>query len=93
MKSDTQKATLFERRDALLHQIEKWRKLQAVYMPGVIDASIPEPGTSPWEKVEHIKLWLPSHLDATEWDSFCSGGAITSKRELRFGQLDDALNC
>ncbi|KAF9780601.1 hypothetical protein BJ322DRAFT_1112591 [Thelephora terrestris] len=33
--SNAQKATLLERQIALLHQINKWRELQAVYMPGV----------------------------------------------------------
>ena len=88
-QSDAQKATLLERRGALLHQIEKWRDLQAVYMPGVLDAGVSEPGR---EKAESIKLWLPSYLDVAERNSLCSKGIITTERELRFGQLHDALN-
>ena len=61
-------------------------------MPGVFDASVAEPGPSVREKAELVKLWLPSHLDAAERDSLCSGGIIASERELRFGQLHDALN-
>jgi len=91
-RSDAQKATLLERRSVLLHQIEKWRELQAVYMPGVLDAGASEMGPLPREKAETVKLWLPSYLDATERDSLCSGSVITSERELRFGQLHDALN-
>ena len=63
-----------------------------MYMPGVSDAGVSEPGPLPQAKAELIKLWLPSHLDAAERDSLCSGAVITSERELRFGQLDDALN-
>ncbi|KAF9779310.1 hypothetical protein BJ322DRAFT_1113656 [Thelephora terrestris] len=36
--TDTQKATLFERRGSLLHQIKKWREVQAIYMPGVFNS-------------------------------------------------------
>ena len=89
-RSNAQKAALLERRNALLHQIRKWRELQAVYMPGVSDAT--ETGPSPREKAELIKLWLPSHLDMAERDSLCSGGVVTSERELRFGQVHDSLN-
>jgi len=58
-------------------------------MPGVLDAGVFEPGR---EKAESIKLWLPSYLDAVERNSLCPGDIITIERELRFGQLDDALN-
>ena len=92
VKTDAQKAALLERRVALLHQIEKWRELQAMYMPGVLDVGVSKPGPSPREKAESVKLWLPSHLDATEQDSHCLGGVVASERELRFGQLHDALD-
>ena len=58
-------------------------------MPGVSDVGISESGR---EKAESAKLWLPSHLDAAERDSLCSGSVIASERELRFGQLHDSLN-
>jgi hypothetical protein len=89
MLSDAQKATLLEQHGALLHQIEKWRDLQAMYMPRVSDTGISEPGRG---KAESIKLWLPSHLDVTKRDSLCLVAITTIKRELGFGQLDDALN-
>ena len=91
-RSDAQKATLLERRGALLHQIEKWRELQAIYMPGVSDIGVSESRTSLREKAESIKLWLPSQLDAAERDSLCSRGVITNERDLRFGQLHDGLD-
>lgn len=61
-------------------------------MPGVLDSSVPESGSSRKEKAELIKLWLPSHLDAAERDSLCTASVITSEREFRFGQLYDALD-
>ena len=91
MRTDTQKATLLEWRGALLYQIEKWHELQAVYMPGVLNVSTSELGVSR-EKAESIKLWLPSQLDATERETFCLHGIISSERELRFGQLHNALD-
>ena len=90
-RTDAQKATLLERRGVLLHQIEKWRGLQAVYMPGVMN-TLPEPEQLPRQRAEAIKLWLPSQLDAVERNSLCMHGVITSERELRFGQLHDALD-
>jgi len=89
-RSNAQKAALLERRNAILHQIRKWRELQAVYMPGVSAAA--ETGPSPREKAESIKLWLPSHLDMAERDSLCSGGVVASEREFRFGQVHDSLD-
>lgn len=92
-QSNAQKATLFERRGALLHQIKKWRELQAIYMPGVLDTGASDPGSSRKEKAESIKLWLPSQLDNTgERAILCVAGVINSEKELRFGQLQDSLN-
>ena len=82
-----------ERRGALLHQIKKWRELQAVYMPGVLDASASDPESSRWAKAESIKLWLPSQLEsADERTSICMPGLINSEKDLRFGQLQDSLD-
>lgn len=61
-------------------------------MPGASDNDVPEPGVSSREKAESAKLWLPSHLSSIERDAICSGDIVSSERELRFGQLDDALN-
>jgi len=92
VRSDGQKATLLEKRGVLLHQIEKWRKLQAVYMPGVLDADTADQGSPQKVKAESIKLLLPSQLDAEDRDSICLGGVINSEKELRLAQLEDSLN-
>ena len=90
--SDGQKATLLEKRGILLHKIEKWRQLQLVYMPGALDVGTPDPGSSPRVKAESVKLWMPSQLDPKDRDSICLGGVVNSEKELRFAQLEDALN-
>ena len=92
-RSNTQKAIILERRGAILHQIKKWRELQAVYMPGVLDVSASDPESSKREKAESIKLWLPSQLEsAVERAALCVAGVINSEKELRFGQLQDSLD-
>ena len=81
-RSDGQKATLLEKHGILLHQIDKWRQLQVVYMPGVIDAGTSDPDSSHRVKAKSIKLWLPSQLDAKDWDSLCLGGVVNNEKEL-----------
>lgn len=74
---------LLERRNALLHQIKKWRELQAVYMPGVLDVNTSDPESSRREKAETIKLWLPSQLKSSnERASICIPGVVSSEKEL-----------
>jgi hypothetical protein len=90
--SNSKKASLLEKRGVLLHQIEKWRQLQAVYMPGALDVGASDPASSPKAKAKSIKLWLPSQLDAEDRDSICLGGIVDREKELRFAQLEDTLN-
>jgi hypothetical protein len=61
-------------------------------MPGVLDAGTSDPGSSSRVKAESIKLWLPFQLDSEDRDSICLGGVVNSEKELRFAQLEDALN-
>jgi len=61
-------------------------------MPGALDTDTSDPGSSPRVKAESIKLWLPSQLDARDRESICLGGVVNSEKELRFAQLEDALN-
>ena len=61
-------------------------------MPGVLDSDTSDPGSLPRAKAESVKLWLPSQLDAKDRDSICLGGVVNSEKELRFAQLEDALN-
>ena len=91
-RSDGQKATLLENRTALLYQIEKWRQIQMIYMPGVLDVDANDLETSPQVKAESIILWLPSQLDARDQDTICLGGIVSIEKELWFVQLEDSLN-
>jgi hypothetical protein len=92
VRSDGQKAALLEKRGALLHQIEKWRGLQAVYMPGVLETTAADLESSKKAKAESITLWLPSELDAKDRDTVCLSGVTNCEKELRFAQLEDTLN-
>lgn len=92
VRSDGQKATLLENRAALLHQIEKWRQVQAVYMPGVLEIGTADLESLQQAKAELVKLWLPSQLDPEDRDLVCLGGVVNSEKELRFAQLEDSLN-
>ena len=91
-QSDGQKATLLENRAALLHHIEQWRKVQAVYMPGVLDTTPTEPVSPARVKAESVKLWLPSQLDAEDRVVICLGGVVNSEKELRLAHLEDSLS-
>ena len=92
-RTSGQKANLLERRGVLLRRIKKWRRLQAVYMPGALDIDPSDPGSLPSRaKAESVKLWLPSQLDPEDRNSICSEGVVKSEKELRFGQLEDSLN-
>jgi len=61
-------------------------------MPGVINVGTSDSGSSRGEKAESVKLWLPSQLDTDDRNSLCLGGVVNSEKELRFAQLEDALN-
>lgn len=105
-RSDGQKAALLEKRGTLLHHIEQWRKLQAIYMPGVLDtdaadaantdaddaANADGPESSQRAKAESITLWLPSKLDKEDQEKICSPSLVNNEKQLRFTQLEDSLN-
>ena len=74
---------LLECQNALLHQIKKWCELQVVYMPGVLNVNTSDLESSRREKVETIKLWLPSQLESSnEHASICIPGVVSSEKEL-----------
>ena len=92
VRSDAQKATLLENRAALLHQIEKWHQIQAVYMPSVIDTDTTDVEPSQRVKAESVKLWLPSQLVAEDRDAVCLSGVASIETELRLARLEDSLD-
>ncbi|TDL14310.1 hypothetical protein BD410DRAFT_734277, partial [Rickenella mellea] len=92
-KSTIQAAEIQQKRNALRHRIDVWRKIQVVYMP-VVSASLQdrnpstedtsEPGNS-----ELTQLFLPSSLLASE--RRVMSGLAEKERRLRLAQLEDCL--
>jgi hypothetical protein len=92
VQTDGQKATLLEKRATLLYLIDKWRQIQAIYMPGVLNIETTDPKSPQRVKAELITLWLPSQLDAKGRNTICLGGVVNSETELRLAQLEDSLD-
>ncbi|KAJ6509365.1 hypothetical protein C8R47DRAFT_1208549 [Mycena vitilis] len=85
-----------EMRNTFLKKLRTFVRLQANFMPGVEalkeaaeearDADTPPP------KAEHIKLWMPSELDAEKRRRACRKGVAEAEARLRRGQCADALD-
>jgi hypothetical protein len=61
-------------------------------MPGALNTGTSDPEPSPRVKAESVKLWMPSQLDAPDRNTICLGGVVNTEKELRFAQLEDALD-
>ncbi|TDL14508.1 hypothetical protein BD410DRAFT_733990, partial [Rickenella mellea] len=92
--STIQAADIQQKRNALRHRIDAWRKIQAVYMPGVSaslqdrnpsDEDTSEPGNS-----ELSKLFLPSSFPVAQQSAMLPGLA-EKERRLRLAQAEDCL--
>ncbi|PPQ88150.1 hypothetical protein CVT26_012882, partial [Gymnopilus dilepis] len=94
---DKDAATLTERRAVLRKEIEGWRRLQAIYMPGLMqylhDEERLKPGsTLDGDNAEGIRLWLPSSLAKDTRRLVCSRGLAEAEERLRTAQCRDALD-
>ncbi|TDL14820.1 hypothetical protein BD410DRAFT_845698 [Rickenella mellea] len=93
-KSTVQAADLQQKRIALRHRIENWRKIQAVYMPGVSaslqDRNPSDDGTSEPANAELSQLFLPSSLPLSARTSALLGLSVKEHR-LRLAQAEDCL--
>ncbi|KAG2088554.1 uncharacterized protein F5147DRAFT_587609, partial [Suillus discolor] len=91
--TETQKANICTRSNALLRKIESWTTIQTPYMPAVaLLRSAPEltrGASNDADKPENLLLWLPSSL-GTEYS--CDRKLQELEWELRFAQAHDALN-
>ncbi|CAK5273727.1 unnamed protein product [Mycena citricolor] len=80
-----------EWRRATLVKIERFRELQALYMPAaraIIQAS--ESGVAP--QAENIKLWMPSDMPASLGDNRgCALGLVGMEVRLRVAQCENSL--
>lgn len=73
-KSDTQKVSLQEKRNALANQIKHWRELQFLYMPSALTPSLPtcdDTTENDGEKVEDVSLILLSALEPGQRLAIC----------------------
>jgi hypothetical protein len=90
-----QSEKIAEMRFSFFSKLAKFRKLQAVYMPGAVreleeeedarDSEMPPP------KAEDVKLYLPSGLCSVEREGGCRKGLPEMEAKLREGQCRDAL--
>ncbi|KAF7351692.1 CxC2 domain-containing protein [Mycena sanguinolenta] len=90
-----QNQKIAEIRISFFSKLAKFRKLQAVYMPGAIqeleededarDSDLPPP------KAEDVKLYLPSGLRRANREEGCRKGLPVMEGKLREGQCRDAL--
>ena len=77
------------RRTSLSRQIDRFRPLQLVYMPGV-KRLMGDVGKD--VEVEDIKLWLPSEMDAISRAASCIPHLADTEVQLRKAQCADALS-
>ncbi|KAJ7884955.1 hypothetical protein B0H13DRAFT_2235322 [Mycena leptocephala] len=90
-----QSEKIAEMRFSFFSKLAKFRKLQAVYMPGAVweleeeedarDSEMPPP------KAEDVKLYLPSGLCSVEREEGCRKGLPEMEAKLREGQCRDVL--
>ncbi|TDL14376.1 hypothetical protein BD410DRAFT_697320, partial [Rickenella mellea] len=94
-KSDVQAAEIQQRRNALKHRIDVWRKVQGVYMPGV-STSLQDRHPSLDEQSEPSnselsELYLPSSL-ALAVRAAVAPGLAEKELCLRLAQADDCIH-
>jgi len=100
MKSDTQKATVQEKRNILIRQIGRWRQAQLVYMPGAVAPSLPayvteaddnDNNPDDLEYPERTPLVLPSEVQSARRNTICLHQIPEYEQQLRLAQLQDSL--
>lgn len=93
-KSNTQRASLQEKRNSLANQIKRWRELQLLYMPGIV---IPSPPTrddtdeNQNDDIEDMILILPSALESSQRLTICKYRVAEYEQQFRLAQLEDSL--
>jgi hypothetical protein len=95
-QTPTEKAAVQEKRNSLRRQLDKWREIQVVYMPGAVafrgatfDA---DAGEMPYDNhPELVRLWLPSQIPASHRAPACLAGIVSKEQRLRIAQVHDAL--
>ncbi|KAJ7887149.1 hypothetical protein B0H13DRAFT_2342514 [Mycena leptocephala] len=84
-----------DRRITFLSKLSKFRALQAVFMPGaarlLTDEEAERDADAPPPKPEHIKLWMPSEMEAADRAMGCVRGLADIEAKLRASQCLNAL--
>lgn len=95
MNSGTKQASIQEKRNALINQIQRWRELQRLYMPGVTIPPLPpcddDTDESSATRVEDISLALPSSLDPEQRLTTCQHRVVEYEQQFRLAQVEDSL--
>jgi hypothetical protein len=92
-----QKTSIVERRTILLKRIQRFRKIQQVYMPGFEPRDnahferIASPNSLRSVHVEDTKLFLPSDLFKADRRKYCPGGLAAMGDRLRHVEATDSL--
>ncbi|KAH9899376.1 hypothetical protein C8Q73DRAFT_638342, partial [Cubamyces lactineus] len=83
---------LFERRTALRRRLQKFRDLQAVYMPAALPllSQMPEARTDV-EHIEGVRLGLPSDFATAHRSTLCTDAVVQLELRLRAAQCRDSL--
>ncbi|KAF8059257.1 hypothetical protein FPV67DRAFT_1395314, partial [Lyophyllum atratum] len=84
-RTPAQEAALQQKRTSLLRKIQKFREVQATYMPGLVRSD--ESGIVP----EQMDLQLPSSLDAVGRSRICTSDLPTIEDRLREAHASEAL--
>ena len=84
-------AAVIEKRQTLLQSIEKFRLIQAPYMPNALQLLARRPTVTCHDELpEEQPLMFPSELTAEE-RLVCTPGLARIEEQLRDGQMHDAL--
>ncbi|KAH9845982.1 hypothetical protein C2E23DRAFT_872607 [Lenzites betulinus] len=85
-------AEIHERRTSLRRKIQKYRELQAVYMPVATSVLAEDDACrTDVQHVELIRIGLPSEISASRRTAVCSARLIEMEIRLRTAQCRDAL--
>ena len=98
MRSDTQKASIQEKRNLLIRQIKRWRQPQLIYMPGAAalsplthETETDDNDINDLEPPEQIPLILPSAVEPARRNDICLHRVSEYEKQLRLAQLQDSL--
>ena len=94
-KTDAEKVDLKIKQNTLVHRIQAWRKVQAIYIPCAApffetlkNSSLQSVTLHP----ESVPLLLPSSLPQQHHNKGCLPGIIDKEVHLRRAQAEDALH-